>query len=91
MAGAIEAAFTVVRVGNIEWLLWKSTPLSRTSARTGAVSGVTLPERRPSATKMIKLRVSAAAVSASAMDVSAIITTRLNPMANLPRPNRPKP
>ena len=52
---AMAEAFGVVMLGNIEWLLWKSTPSRRISAMVGAVSSVTLAERRPSATKMITL------------------------------------
>jgi len=48
-------ALAVVTVGNRAWLFWKSTPSARTAARAGAVSGVTICERRPSATNRITL------------------------------------
>jgi hypothetical protein len=47
--------FGIVNVGKSEWLLTKLTPLSRTSANVGAVSGVTIPARSPSGTKSTML------------------------------------
>src|ERR1019366_7645289 len=46
----------MVKVGNSEWGFLKLTPLSRTSAMTGAVSGVTFNARNPSGTNRIRLR-----------------------------------
>src|SRR6201991_985988 len=46
----------MVKVGNSECEFLKLTPLSRSSAMAGAVSGVTILPRRPSGTKRIKLR-----------------------------------
>src|SRR5215813_14946559 len=45
----------MVKVGNIECGFLKFTPLSRTAAIAGAVSGVTLSARRPSGTNRIRL------------------------------------
>ena len=47
---AITAAFTVVMVGQSEWLLAKLTPVSRSFAKAGARSGDTAAARKPSAT-----------------------------------------
>src|SRR5947207_2007571 len=49
-------AFTVVTVGNSECGLVKFTPSRRIFASVGAVWGVTLSARRPSATKISTLR-----------------------------------
>ena len=49
----------VVTVGKSEWLFLKSTPSDRRAASAGALCGVTLCDRRPSATKMITLRAAA--------------------------------
>src|SRR5690242_5702944 len=53
---AMPDALAIVKVGNREWGLAKFTPLSRTAAKVGAVSGVTDSGRRPSGTNRIKLR-----------------------------------
>src|SRR5713101_3338889 len=47
--------FAMVKVGNSECGFLKLTPLSRTSAITGAVSGVTFSARNPSGTNRIRL------------------------------------
>src|SRR5712664_3418108 len=48
--------FAMVKVGNSECGFLKLTPLSRTTAIAGAVSGVTIRPRNPSGTNRIKLR-----------------------------------
>src|SRR5258708_18664851 len=49
-------ALAMVKVGNSECGFLKLTPLSRTSAMAGAVSGVTFRARNPSGTNRIRLR-----------------------------------
>ena len=49
-------ALAMVKVGNSECGLAKLTPLSRTAAMAGAVSGVTERARRPSGTNRMRLR-----------------------------------
>src|SRR6185295_13273396 len=46
--------FAIVKVGNSECGFLKLTPLSRTSAMAGAVSGVTMRPRRPSGTNRMR-------------------------------------
>src|SRR5690349_16888874 len=58
-------ALAMVKVGNNECGLVKLTPLSRTAARAGAVSGVIESARRPSGTKRIRLRRVCASAGAS--------------------------
>src|SRR5262249_15831687 len=53
---AMPEPLAMVKVGNKECGLEKFTPLSRTAAKVGAVSGVTDNGRRPSGTNRIKLR-----------------------------------
>jgi multisubunit Na+/H+ antiporter MnhE subunit len=53
------------------WLLIKSTPFDLIVAIVGAVSGVTMPDRRPSATKMITLCRDCAAAGALSMAIAA--------------------
>src|ERR1700732_2057811 len=48
-------AFAIVNVGNSECGFLKLTPLSRTSAMAGAVSGVTFNARKPSGMNRIRL------------------------------------
>src|SRR5215470_9313297 len=48
-------ALAVVNVGNSECGFLKLTPLSRTSAIAGAVSGFTISARKPSGTNRIRL------------------------------------
>src|ERR1700719_1276365 len=52
---AIADALAVVKVGNSECGFLKLTPLSRTSAIAGAVSGATFSARIPSGTNRITL------------------------------------
>src|SRR6266481_3462085 len=49
-------ALAMVNVGNSEWEFLKLTPLSRTCAISGAVSGVTFNARNPSGMNRIRLR-----------------------------------
>src|SRR4030088_1922854 len=49
-------ALAIVKVGNSECGFLKLTPLSRTSAIAGAVSGVTFSARNPSGMNRIRLR-----------------------------------
>ena len=44
-----------MKVGKSEWLFANETPRSRSSARFGAVSESTLPDRKPSGMKTIRL------------------------------------
>ena len=53
---ANPAELAMVKVGNSACGLAKLTPLSRTAARAGAVSGVTDSGRKPSGTNKIRLR-----------------------------------
>src|SRR5512137_353668 len=53
---AMPDALAIVKVGKRECGLTKFTPLSRTAARAGAVSGATDKGRKPSGTKRIRLR-----------------------------------
>ncbi len=60
---AIAVAFGMVKVGNIECVLVKRTPVFISRSMVGAVCGFTIPARRPSATNRMTLwgRVSARA------------------------------
>src|SRR5437879_2450768 len=81
---AIAEALAVVTVGKSEWLFSKSTPSARTAARAGATSGVTLCERRPSATKMMTLRASAGAAQRLSAAASMAENLELNILARPP-------
>src|SRR4029078_11649963 len=69
--GAMTDALAMVKVGNSECGLAKFTPLSRTAAMAGAVSGVTDRARRPSGTNQMRLRWLCAARGASYQKIAA--------------------
>ena len=52
---AMPAAFAVVNVGKIEWVLANRTPFFISANIVGAAASVTMPGRRPSATNRITL------------------------------------
>src|SRR4029077_12965751 len=69
--GAMPDALAMVKVGNSECGLAKFTPLSRTAAMAGAVSGVTDRARRPSGTNRIRLRWLCASAGAICKKIAA--------------------
>src|SRR5262245_12600415 len=75
-------ALAVVKVGNSECEFLRLTPLSRTSAMAGAVSGVTESARSPSGTNRMTLfgrgRSAALACSAKTTKASASIVLNLD-------------
>src|SRR6266700_1791451 len=80
----------MVKVGNSECGFLKLTPLSRTAAIAGAVSGVTIRPRNPSGTNRIRLRGVLFCAEAVTADRIAKLADRIavfKRMDSLPRAN----